>query len=95
MKQFFDYVRSFAFKNLNAVILEVMLTYVLVNVPALHDACVVLLTLIVKYFYDSSTASAKKDETISNALTMAQQLPGAPIDTSVNPVNYTDPAAKK
>lgn len=77
MKAFFDYIRLFAFKNFNAVVLELSLLYVLVTVPAMHDAVLVLLTLIVKYFYDSSNSSAKKDETISKALTAAQQLPGA------------------
>lgn len=47
--------------------------------PALHDSCIVLLTLVVKYYYDTSMASSKKDETISSALDKAQQTPAIPV----------------
>lgn len=71
------------FKNILAIPLIGGLLYVMVTVPALHDSCVVLLTLVVKYFYDTSSQSAVKDATISNALTAAQQTPAVPV--SPNP----------
>lgn len=78
MKSFFDYVKSFSFRNFLAIPLLYGLLWLMANVPSLHDSCVVLLTLIVKYFYDTSTQSAKKDETISQALTAAQNTPATP-----------------
>lgn len=54
------------------------LLYVMVTVPAMHDSCIVLITLVVKYYFDTSNQSAKKDETISNALTAAQNTPATP-----------------
>lgn len=75
MKPLFDYIHSFQFKNFFALPLTFGLLYLMENVPALHDSCLVLLTLVVKYYYDTGTASAKKDETISQALSAAQQLP--------------------
>jgi len=78
MKDFFEYIKCFAFKNFLAIPLIVGLLWLMANVPALHDSCVVLLTLIVKYYYDSSNQSAKKDETISNALNAAQNTPATP-----------------
>lgn len=74
-----DYLKCFAFKNFNAIVLEIGLLWVLINVPAMHDTCTVLLTLIVKYFFDTSISSANKDETISSALTAAQQTPAVPV----------------
>lgn len=79
MKYLFD----IPFKNILAIPLIGGLLYVMVTVPALHDSCVVLLTLVVKYFYDTSSQSAVKDATISNALTAAQQTPAVPV--SPNP----------
>lgn len=89
MKYFFDYIKSFAFKNLLAIPLIAGLLWLMANVPSLHDSCVVLLTLVVKYYFDTSNASSKKDETISNALTMAQQLPAitAPTVNNAGTVN--------
>lgn len=78
MKALFDYIRCFAFKNFLALPLISGLLYLMATVPALHDSCLVLLTLVVKYYYDTSTASAKKDETISQALTAAQNTPSTP-----------------
>lgn len=79
MKQFFDYIYSFQFKNFLAIPLITGLLYLMATVPALHDSCVVLLTLVVKYFYDTSNQSAKKDETIAGALTAAQNTPAVPV----------------
>lgn len=73
-----DFVKHFAFKNVLAVPLIAGLLWLMANVSTLHDSCVVLLTLIVKYYYDSSTASLAKDQTISKALDTAQKLPGDP-----------------
>lgn len=78
MKSFFDYIRCFPFKNILAMPLIGGLLYVMVTVPAMHDSCIVLVTLVVKYFYDTSNQSAKKDETISQALTAAQNTPATP-----------------
>lgn len=75
MKSIFDYIHSFPFKNFLALPLICGLLWLMANVPALHDSCVVLLTLVVKYYYDSNTNSAAKDLTISKALDNAQQLP--------------------
>lgn len=82
MKQVFDYLKCFPFKNAFAVFLIWKLFDILQFVPALHDSCIVLLTLIVKYFYDTSMASGKKDETISKALDNAQMTPATPLDTT-------------
>lgn len=79
MKDLFDYIKSFQFKNFLAAPLIYGLIYLAINVPSLHDSCIVLVTLIVKYFYDNSNSSSKKDETISNALDKAQNTPGVPI----------------
>lgn len=79
MKTFFDYVQKFQFKNLLSLPLIAGLIWLMYTTPALHDSCIVLLTLVVKYYFDSSNQSAKKDETISNALTMAQQTPAVPV----------------
>ncbi len=79
MKEFFDYVKCFPFKNFLALPLITGLLYVMITVPALHDSCIVLLTLVVKYFYDNSNSSSKKDETISAALDKAQNTPGVPV----------------
>jgi hypothetical protein len=76
MKYLFD----IPFKNILAIPLIGGLLYVMVTVPALHDSCVVLLTLVVKYFYDTSSQSAVKDQTISAALTAAQNTPAVPVD---------------
>jgi hypothetical protein len=78
----FTFAQQFAFKNILAMPLIGGLIYVMVTVPQLHDSCVVLLTLVVKYYYDNSAQSAKKDETIATALTVAQNTPGVPIDPS-------------
>lgn len=86
---FLNFIQGFQFKNVLAPPLIAGLIYVMVTVPSLHDSCVVLLTLIVKYFYDTSNQSAKKDETISNALTAAQQTPAVP-QTTATPINTTD-----
>lgn len=75
MKQFFDYIKAFAFKNLFAIFITWQLLDLLRNSPELRDLIIVLLTLIVKHFYDSNTGSAAKDATISKALDQAQQLP--------------------
>jgi hypothetical protein len=80
MNSFFTYTKSFPFKNILAMPLIGGLLYVMVTIPQLHDSCVVLLTLVVKYYYDSSVQSAKKDETISQALTAAQNTPATPVD---------------
>lgn len=78
MKNLFDYIEKFPFKNLLAIPLISGLLWLMANVPSLHDSCVVLLTLIVKYYYDTNAQSAVKDATISNALTVAQNTPGTP-----------------
>lgn len=74
------YLLDIPFKNILALPLIGGLLYVMVTVPALHDSCVVLLTLVVKYFYDTSSQSAVKDATISNALIAAQNTPAIPVD---------------
>lgn len=79
MKEILDYIKCFQFKNFLAAPLIYGLIYLAINVPSLHDSCIVLVTLIVKYFYDNSNSSSKKDETISNALDKAQNTPGVPI----------------
>lgn len=73
-----DFIKHFAFKNLLATPLIIGLLWLMANVPAIHDSCVVLLTLVVKYYYDSSNSNAAKDATISKALDAAQKLPGDP-----------------
>ncbi|MDB5144240.1 MAG: hypothetical protein JWQ66_2953 [Mucilaginibacter sp.] len=78
MASFFDYIKCFPFKNVLAMPLIGGLLYVMVTVPAMHDSCIVLITLVVKYYFDTSNQSAKKDETISNALTAAQNTPATP-----------------
>ncbi len=89
MKALFDYIQKFPFKNFLALPLIYGLFWVMANYPALHDSCIVLLTLVVKYYYDTSTASSKKDETISRALDQAQQLPAitSPIVSNANSIN--------
>lgn len=78
MKSLFDYIKSFPFKNVLAMPLIWYLLHIMEMEPSLHDSCIVLLTLVVKYFYDSSNSSAAKDATISKALTVAQNTPGTP-----------------
>lgn len=80
MKSFFDYLKSFPFKNLLAVFLIYELISLLQSTPNLHDSCIVLLTLVVKYFYDTSTASSAKDTTIAKALDNAQNTPAVPVE---------------
>ncbi len=83
MKLVLDYIRVFPFKNFLAIPLIAGLLYLMVHVPSLHDSTVVLLTLIVKYYYDSTTNSSAKDATISRALDQAQQLPA--VGTAASP----------
>lgn len=83
MKSITDYVKSFPFKNVFAVFLVYELLELLKGTPSLHDSCIVLLTLVVKYFYDTSSASSKKDETISSALDKAQMTPSVPVEPIV------------
>lgn len=71
-----EQIHKFPFKNFLAIPLIYGLLWLMANVPSLHDSCVVLLTLVVKYYYDSNTSSAAKDATISKALDTAQMLPG-------------------
>lgn len=73
-----DFIKHFAFKNFLAVPLIIGLLWLMADVPSLHDSCVVLLTLVVKYYYDNSTSQSAKDATISKALDTAQKLPGDP-----------------
>lgn len=80
MKAIFEYIKCFQFKNILAIFLLYQLFNLLASVPSLHDSCIVLLTLIVKYFYDTGVASSKKDETISKALDNAQMTPAAPLE---------------
>lgn len=80
MSALFDYIKQFPFKNLLALPLITGLLWLMANVPQLHDSCVVLLTLVVKYYFDSSNSSAAKDATISKALTAAQNTPATPTD---------------
>lgn len=88
MKNFFDFLKCLPFKNVLALPLIGGLMYVMISVPSLHDSCIVLLTLVVKYFYDSSTGSAAKDATISKALDQAQNTPAIPV---TNPTNTNTP----
>lgn len=39
---------------------------------SLRDILIVLLTLIIKHYFDSNTGAVKRDEVISQALTQAQ-----------------------
>lgn len=80
MNSLLNFLQCFPFKNALALPLIVGLLYVMATVPQLHDSCVVLLTLVVKYFYDTSSQSAKKDATIATALTAAQNTPAVPVD---------------
>lgn len=80
MKSLFDYLKCFPFKNVLAVFLIYELIALLTGTPALHDSCIVLLTLVVKYYFDTSTASSAKDTTIAKALDNAQNTPAIPID---------------
>jgi len=77
MKAFFDYIKAFAFKNFFAFCLTGGLLYILLVSPQLRDLTIVLLTLVVKHYFDSNTGSMAKDITISKALDQAQQLPAA------------------
>lgn len=82
MKSFFEYIQKFTFKNFFALFLTTGLLYMLDTQPGLRDIMIVLLTLVVKYYFDTSNSSAKKDETIQQALTAAQQSPAVPpVDT--------------
>lgn len=81
MRSFFEYIKCFPFKNLLSVFLIYELIMLLKGTPSLHDSCIVLLTLVVKYYFDTSTGSTKKDETISKALDNAQQTPAIPVIT--------------
>lgn len=65
MKHIFDYIQRFKFKDAFAVFLIWRMLDILSKDPTLRDLLIVLITLIVKHFYDSNVGSSKKDETIS------------------------------
>lgn len=79
MTAIFDYIKCFAFKNFFAFCLTGGLLYLLKTESGLRDIIIVLLTLVIKYYFDTSNSANKKDETISKALDQAQQLP--PVNT--------------
>lgn len=65
MKTLFDYIKNFAFKNFFALLLVPYMLWMVKEDPTLKDLLIVLITLIIKHFFDSNTGSQKKDETIS------------------------------
>lgn len=75
MTSIFEYIKCFAFKNFFAFCLTGALLYLLKTEPQLRDIIIVILTLVVKYYFDTSNSANKKDDTISKALDQAQQLP--------------------
>lgn len=75
MKSILDYLKNYPFKNFFALLLSWYLLKIMNEQPAMKDLLIVLLTLIVKHFFDSTTGSVAKDVTISKALDQAQQLP--------------------
>ena len=93
MKSIFDYIKSFAFKNLFAIFLTWQLLDILRRSPELRDLIIVLLTLVVKHFFDSNTGSVAKDITISKALDNAHQLPA--VNTPVATTETGDINVKK
>lgn len=90
MTAIIEYIKGFPFKNLLALPLIWYLFQIMGAQPSLHDSCVILLTLVVKYYYDTNAQSAKKDETISKALTAAQNTPSTPVSME-QPINNTTP----
>lgn len=79
MNDLYNFLKSIPFKNVLAIPLLSGLIYLMVYVPTLHDSIIVLLTLIVKYYYDTSTGATQKDATIAAALGNAQQTPAVPV----------------
>lgn len=72
MKPFFEYIEKFSFKNIFALLLCYKMLDLLDEKSSLRDILIVLLTLIIKHYYDSNTGAVKRDETISKALDAAQ-----------------------
>lgn len=64
-----------AFKNFLAVFVLAIMFYLLQTRPELRDSMFVLITLVIKHYFDSNTESHKKDTTISD---MAKSIPDAP-----------------
>lgn len=75
MREFFKYIKEFPFKNLFALLLVYKLLAILESNPTLRDILIVLLTLIVKHYFDSNTGAEKRDATISKALGMTSSNP--------------------
>ena len=68
MKEFFKYIKEYPFKNLFALYLVYKLLSILEQNTSLRDILIVLLTLIIKHYFDSNTGAEKRDATISRAL---------------------------
>lgn len=89
MKLFFDYIKEFEFKNLFAILLTGGLIYLLATRNEIRSDCLILLTLIVKHFYDSNTSAVKRDATISKALESAQNTASQATVTNADSVVIT------
>ena len=72
MKSLFDYIEKFQFKNLFALLLCYKMLSLLDEKSSLRDILIVLITLIIKQYFDSNTGAVKRDETINQALSQAQ-----------------------
>lgn len=64
-----------AFKNTQSVLLILLIFGILYFKPDLRDAMLMILTLIVKHYYDSNTNAAKNADTMNS---MAKSIPDAP-----------------
>lgn len=78
MKTIFDYIHKFKFKNFLALVTLPALLYMLYTETTLRDLLIVLVTLLFRYYWDSSTGTEKKDDTINN---MAKSIPDAQNNT--------------
>lgn len=70
-----------AFKNFFAFWIATILLYIIYEKPDYKEIATIFLTLIIKHYFDSNTASAKKDDTINS---MANSIPNAPKDETNN-----------
>lgn len=82
MKPFFDYIEKFHFKNLFALLLCYKMLDLLDAKSSLRDILIVLLTLIIKHYFDSNTGAVKRDETISKALDSAQAKTASTVENA-------------
>lgn len=75
MKPVLDYIKEFEFKNIFAFLLMYKMLDMLSKYPELRDLLIVLITLVVKHYYDSNTQSLAQNKTVSKALETAQAAP--------------------